>query len=135
MELPFSPARFQRTPFQSLKGFGGLWNKSLSGVQVSGTIVSIPERVWWFVEPARVAEIAIGSEVSIPERVWWFVERHVFESGKRLFKVSIPERVWWFVEPLTETNSSEITDQFQSLKGFGGLWNHASMMGIFISRP
>ena len=36
--------------------------------------VSIPERVWWFVEPTRPIAPQLQSDVSIPERVWWFVE-------------------------------------------------------------
>ena len=36
--------------------------------------------------------------------------------------VSIPERVWWFVERISPVRFS-IKAEFQSLKGFGGLWN------------
>ena len=85
--------------------------------------VSIPERVWWFVEPAMLGESARSPfhPVSIPERVWWFVEPIkiliVF-----VHRVSIPERVWWFVEQSADEHG-RVRHWFQSLKGFGGLWN------------
>ena len=84
--------------FQSLKGFGGLWNAALDAEDSKRSDVSIPERVWWFVE--QTIDVLTNSDrlVSIPERVWWFVER-----GAQSFK--------------------DYLDKFQSLKGFGGLWN------------
>ena len=61
--------------------------------------VSIPERVWWFVELMRNrVEVQIVG-VSIPERVWWFVELTTVATDLAEPRVSIPERVWWFVEP------------------------------------
>ena len=109
--------------------------------------VSIPERVWWFVEPPSLqsSPTPLDGSVSIPERVWWFVEPLVsraarspcrFQSLKGFgglwnpanlslssgLKVSIPERVWWFVEH-TMMVSRRYCNGFQSLKGFGGLWN------------
>ena len=36
--------------FQSLKGFGGLWNSEQQRQRLALDLVSIPERVWWFVE-------------------------------------------------------------------------------------
>ena len=40
--------------FQSLKGFGGLWNRSGGPEFLEQALVSIPERVWWFVEPGLI---------------------------------------------------------------------------------
>ena len=87
--------------FQSLKGFGGLWNIRCLALVGLDPLVSIPERVWWFVEPGLGAiASAEGFGVSIPERVWWFVERRLRRCRRG-------------------------GAAFQSLKGFGGLWNAA----------
>ena len=111
-------------PFQSLKGFGGLWNSGRQPRQAERARVSIPERVWWFVEQHPADRFTPSPEVSIPERVWWFVERFGLGVSRGDGFVSIPERVWWFVEPRTiATQTRRIANWFQSLKGFGGLWN------------
>ena len=41
--------------------------------------------------------------------------------------VSIPERVWWFVELAERIAELVGMGAFQSLKGFGGLWNEKAV--------
>jgi hypothetical protein len=97
--------------FQSLKGFHGLWNAAKQA-RVSGLskrFVSIPKRVSWFVEHRKRGSEITTRRVSIPKRVSWFVE---------------PGKFWHFAV------GADLPEEFQSLKGFHGLWNLAKNLGI-----
>ncbi len=65
----------QRFEFQSLRGFGVGWSVvHILNDDAGHHIVSIPERVWgWLEHPAELA-IRQLMHVSIPERVWGWLE-------------------------------------------------------------
>ena len=61
--------------------------------------------------------------VSIPERVWWFVERVSTYGETHFFEFQSLKGFGGLWNPLRASQASTIAP-FQSLKGFGGLWNN-----------
>ena len=128
MELVFAIGQVRLGLFQSLKGFGGLWNFDRFIQFTLSHCVSIPERVWWFVEPSSASRkdtLYRIDGVSIPERVWWFVE-----PVMRLPRFQTHSAAWFQslkgfggLWNITVLAAAAPTSRFQSLKGFGGLWN------------
>ena len=60
--------------FQSLRGFGVGWSPMRLLAMERRHAVSIPERVWGWLEPTTAEFIARWVYVSIPERVWGWLE-------------------------------------------------------------
>ena len=60
--------------FQSLRGFGVGWSDVNRTVWMAGTLVSIPERVWGWLELVLMLVYEASRLVSIPERVWGWLE-------------------------------------------------------------
>ena len=50
-------------------------------------------------EPCSPRRARVSKLVSIPERVWGWLELLEFADADRSLKVSIPERVWGWLEP------------------------------------
>ena len=72
--------------------------------------------------PVGIVEQNRHRQVSIPERVWGWLELPNHSPDTRHFFVSIPERVWGWLEPLLSI-VTDILNQFQSLRGFGVGWS------------
>ena len=112
-----SPSRFQ-----SLRGFGVGWSVHSGWRSPNQAIVSIPERVWGWLEQAQNKSKTAEQRVSIPERVWGWLERDriIALQPEVAFQSLRGFGVGWSA---AIASALACNSWFQSLRGFGVGWS------------